>query len=178
MTRKKVRHSLSTALERICPCCEGKGRILSENTIALQIKDELNNLASRTLAEAICVEAHPSVSSLLIGPGGGLLSKLEEQLGKKIIIRGRENIDYTDYKIQAVYNAQKANNTIPVEEEQVLKIHIEETHAQNPTDGIGRLEGFIINVENAGKLVGQEVWVEITKIFRTYAKAKLIDDSI
>ncbi|MGI6227366.1 MAG: Rne/Rng family ribonuclease [Peptococcales bacterium] len=175
MTRKKMRHSLSTALERLCPCCEGKGRVLSENTIAIQIKEELRELASRTLAEAILITAHPDVTALLIGPGGTLLKQLESKLKKEIIIRGRKSLAIEEFELRGVYGAHELKNSvIPVEETQIVKLKIEEPHTQRPHDGIGRVEGYIIDVENAGKLVGEEVLVEITKVYRTNAKGVVI----
>ncbi|NLT94421.1 MAG: Rne/Rng family ribonuclease [Clostridia bacterium] len=175
MTRKKTRHSLSTALEKPCPCCEGKGRVLSESTIVIQIKEKLRELAARTMAETILVTAHPDVAALLIGPGGTQLKHLEESLKKEVIIRGRKNLSLEQYEIQSVYGVHDLKNTIiPVEENQIVKVLIEEQHAQHSNDGIGRIEGYIINVENAGKFVGEKVLVEIAKVYRTYAKAVLV----
>jgi len=175
MTRKKMRHSLSTVLEKLCPCCEGKGRVLSENTIAIKIKEELRELASRTMAETILVTAHPDVTALLIGPGGNLLKQLENKLKKEIIIRGKKNLALEEYEVQGVYGAHDLkNHVIPVEETQIVKVKIEEAHAQRPNDGIGRIEGYIIDVENGGRLVGQETLAEITKVYRTYAKAVVV----
>jgi len=176
MTRKKVRHSLSTALEKLCPCCEGKGRILSENTIAIQIKQELRELAKRTMANIIAVETTPNVASLLIGPSGSILKELEVKLGKELVIRGRESLANEEYKVIAIHGEKTITKAvIPVEEQQLVKVEILEPHSQRPKDGIGRIAGFIIDVENAGKMVGQEVLVEITRVYRTYAKAVLVN---
>lgn len=175
MTRKKTRHSLSTALEKPCPCCEGKGRVLSEGTIAIQVKEKLRELAERTMAETILVTAHPDVAALLIGPGGNNLKLLEAKLKKEVIIRGRKNLNLEQYELQAIYGTHDLKkNIIPVEESQIIKVLIEEQHVQQIKDGIGRIEGYIIDVENAGKLVGEKVLVEIIKVYRTYAKAVLV----
>ncbi|MFZ7101842.1 MAG: Rne/Rng family ribonuclease [Peptococcaceae bacterium] len=176
MTRKKMRHSLSTSLEKLCPCCEGKGRVLSESTIAIEIKDELRELADRTLADSILVNANPDVASLLIGPGGTLLKQLENRLNKKVVVRGRNNLKIDQYKIQAIYGAQElANQIIPVEENQLIKVLVEEPHSQRPRDGIARIEGYVIDIESGGKLVGQKIIVEIIKVYKTYAKASIIN---
>jgi len=52
---------------------------------------------------------------------------------------------------------------------------VEEPHASNAYDGIGRVNGFIVDIEGANALIGDTVPVEITKVFRTYCKAKLVD---
>nr|MBO2476918.1 hypothetical protein [Bacillota bacterium] len=39
--------------------------------------------------------------------------------------------------------------------------------------GIARIEGYVIDIEGGGRYVGQKLKVEITKVFRTYAKGKV-----
>jgi ribonuclease G len=56
---------------------------------------------------------------------------------------------------------------------QVLQLRIEEPHASNAADGIARVDGYVIDVADAGRLVGQVVPVEIMKVFRTYAKGRV-----
>ncbi|MBY6274281.1 MAG: hypothetical protein CW346_19225, partial [Bacillaceae bacterium] len=46
-------------------------------------------------------------------------------------------------------------------------------HASNAADGIARVDGYVIDVADAGRLVGQVVPVEILKVFRTYAKGRV-----
>ncbi|MFZ5591136.1 MAG: TRAM domain-containing protein, partial [Bacillota bacterium] len=65
-------------------------------------------------------------------------------------------------------------NTLPVTPGQVLEVRIEEPHAVNLHDGIARLDGFILDVEGAGALVGEVVPVEVSKVHRTYARARLL----
>ncbi|OTA41205.1 MAG: hypothetical protein A6D92_08880 [Symbiobacterium thermophilum] len=62
---------------------------------------------------------------------------------------------------------------LPVAAGQVLQLRIEEPHASNGADGIARVDGYVIDVADAGRLVGQVVPVEILKVFRTYAKGRV-----
>ena len=50
-----------------------------------------------------------------------------------------------------------------------------EPHLNNPVDGIARLDGYIIDIENGGRFIGQRVRVKIEKMFKTYAKAVIED---
>lgn len=63
---------------------------------------------------------------------------------------------------------------LPVREGEIRDLLITELHAVNNNDGIGRLEGYVINVERAGKMVGERVRVRIVKAYKTYAKAELV----
>ena len=44
----------------------------------------------------------------------------------------------------------------------------------NPVDGISRLHGYVVDIEGAGRHVGERLTVEITKVFRTYAKGRML----
>jgi|GEM_PF-4476420 len=62
----------------------------------------------------------------------------------------------------------------PVKPGQVLEVKVEEPHVNKLNDGIARLNGFIVDIEGAGSLVGEIVPVEVSKVYRTYARAKLV----
>ncbi|NMA02031.1 MAG: Rne/Rng family ribonuclease [Clostridia bacterium] len=176
MTRKKMRHTLSTVLEKTCPCCEGKGTILSETTLAFRIKEELQETAQRTMAETILLKVNPKVAALLVGPGGMLLKQLESNLKKEIIIQGKEKLAIDEYTLEPLHGNVDPRYGIPVEEEQLIRITVTEPHGQRSQDGIGRIAGFVIEIEDGASLVGKEILVEITKVFRTYAKAVIVKD--
>mgnify|MGYP000855555623 CR=1 FL=1 len=100
MTRKKVRQSLSSTLEKRCPYCVGKGKVLSEQTVFLALKEELFEVAARSLTGTILVEAHPLVAALLVGSGGLTQQQLEAELGKKIVVRSKEQYHLLEYLIR------------------------------------------------------------------------------
>ncbi|KNZ69555.1 ribonuclease, Rne/Rng family [Thermincola ferriacetica] len=176
MTRKKVRQGLENVLLKPCPYCDGRGKVLSEETISIRAKNEIFKLAQHTSAEAILVEVHPSVASLLIGSGGAQLRELEAKTKKSILIRGCEHYHQEVINIRALYSQSEIEAIgVPVRPGQILEVRIEEPHASNVYDGIGRVNGFIVDVEGASALIGETVPVEITKVYRTYCKARVVD---
>lgn len=175
MTRKKVRPSLSEVLQRPCPYCDGRGKVLSEETVGIHFRNYICDLARRTSADTILVEAHPLVAARLIGSGGGNLRDLEHRTGKNLYIRGCQGQHIEDVSVRPLYDqADIQANTLPVTPGQVLEVRIEEPHAVNLHDGIARLDGFILDVEGAGSLVGEVVPVEVSRVHRTYARARLL----
>ena len=44
----------------------------------------------------------------------------------------------------------------------------------NHANGIARLEGYVIDVDEAASLIGQKTGVQIHKAYRTYAKGRLV----
>ncbi|SHE86141.1 ribonuclease G [Desulfofundulus australicus DSM 11792] len=175
MTRKKVRPSLSEVLQRPCPYCDGRGKVLSEETVGIHFKNRIIELARRTSADTILVEAHPLVAARLIGSGGVNLRELEQKTGKNLYIRGSQGQHIESVSIRPLYNKEEAIAcTLPVKPGQVLEVKVEEPHISNTNDGIARIDGFILDIEGAGSLVGETVPVEVSKVYRTYARARLV----
>ncbi|CCO07689.1 Rne/Rng family ribonuclease [Desulforamulus hydrothermalis] len=175
MTRKKVRPSLAEVVQKPCPYCEGRGKVLSEETVSIQLKSQIYQLARQTAAETILVEANPVVAARLIGAGGVNLRELEHKTGKNLYIRGSATHHLEQVSIKPLSEQEEiSSQTVPVKAGEIIELKVEEPHISNPSDGIARLEGFIIDVEGGGALVGEVVTVEIVKVHRTYAKARLI----
>ncbi len=176
MTRKKTRPGLQEVLTRSCPYCDGRGLILSEETLAFKAERGLKRIAAKTDQEAMLVALHPNVASLLIGQGGGNLTRLEQETGKAIYVKGNPNFHIEDTG-EIITGSQEAikKMAIPVSVGDILEVEIKEQHASNPTNGIARINGYILDVDGAGGLVGKRILVEIRKVFRTYAKAIPMD---
>lgn len=174
MTRKKMRQSLESVMTRNCPYCDGYGKVASEETVALRVKKELLEKAGYSEAPGFLVEAHPLVAALLIGSGGQSLEKLERQAGKTIVVKGCDHLHVTKYEVRALYSEQEFAAQSPLTVGQILELTVSEPHSVNPQTGIGRVNGFVVNVEDGGAHVGEQVTVEVTKVQRTSATAKLI----
>ncbi len=175
VTRRKRRQSLPELLTRTCPTCGGSGRVITETAAGRQARRQLRKLARKTQSEAFLVEAHPSVAAVLIGPGGSHLRELEKETGKSIFVRGSEACQVGELRLVARGSRQDMMaQALPVQAGQVLELRVEEPHVSHSEDGIARLEGYVIDIEGAASRVGQKVKVEITKAFRTYAKARIV----
>jgi len=175
MTRKKVGQGLSHVLQKDCPFCEGRGKVLSEESVSLQARKEIMNVSEHSGAPAILVEANPAVAAYLIGSGGHNLRLLEQRTGKRIIVKGAAGFRMEETMVRPVYDLERTEKHVaPVKAGERIKVKIEEPHAGNSCDGIARVEGFVINVEGGAALLGEEVWVKIVKIFRTYARACVV----
>ena len=175
MTRKKVRQSLDSVLQKTCLYCEGTGRVLAEETVSIKAKKMIISLAEHNPDQAILVEAHPSVAALLIGGGGANLRDIEQKIKKQLYIRGVEQLHIEEVKVRSLHSQKEIENlAIPVKPGQVVEVKVEEPHVVNINDGIALFQCFVIDIEGAGAYVGEPLAVEITKVYRTYAKAKIL----
>ena len=179
MTRKKVRQSIDAVMMRTCPYCEGKGMVMSEETVASRVRREIRKVLRNSQSEAILVEVHPGVASYLIGPGGVNLKDLEKETGRSIFIRGSETLPLEEMNVKAAGTREEiAQKAVPVQPGDVIEVTIEEAHDKNPEDGIARREGFVIDVEGGGGKVGQKVVVQVMQSHKTYAKARMVEAQV
>lgn len=176
MTRKKEKEGVEEFLQKSCPYCEGSGRVLSEDTVALRAIRRLRELfAGQDGDEAVLLEVHPQVAARLIGLGGNNLKELEAELNRHIYVKGSKKLHIEEIDIVQTGSKESiAELASPVEVGERKVLEIEETHVTNKQDGISRIEGFIIDVIEGGHLVGEQIEVEITEVYRTYAKAKVV----
>ncbi|XJZ26362.1 Rne/Rng family ribonuclease [Bacillota bacterium Lsc_1132] len=83
LTRKKTKVSLSEALEEKCPVCDGKGRVLSAETIAFKLERELLEHRHSEYS-AVLVETTEAVKKVFEGSGNDFLKQFEEMTHLKI----------------------------------------------------------------------------------------------
>jgi ribonuclease G len=92
ITRKRVYQDLEEIMRVPCPYCEGRGRVLSPETMAMRVRREIRKLTRTSKAGAILVEVHPQVAGVLFRDGAGWVRALEESSGKRLRVRGREGL--------------------------------------------------------------------------------------
>ena len=173
VSRKKVKQSISEVMLQPCAYCHGKGKTLSLEAVSSKVERELKKCCCKDV-EAILVETNSEVAALLIGSGGAYLKKLEASTGKNIFIRGSDNLHVEKYSILMSGPLQEvARHALPVVEGGIYRVQVEEPHSTNPDHGIARLHGYVLDIEDGGELVGEEVQVVIKETTRTFAKAVL-----
>lgn len=176
MTRKKVKQSLRETLQVECETCGGTGYAISPENMAGQAIRMIRQIAKNTTDEALLLGVNPYIGSLLIGPGGVNLDKIEHSLNKTIFIKGQETLLRDQVRLLASgLKCEIETMALPVREGSELDLLITESHIANPGDGIGRIEGYVINVEGAASFAGKKVRTLITRTYKTYAKGRMIN---
>ncbi|MFW5992436.1 MAG: ribonuclease E/G, partial [Halanaerobiaceae bacterium] len=176
MTRKKVREGFGELMQKECPYCQGSGMVMSESSMALRIIREITEMSRRESFSGILLEVHPRVAAVLIGTGGEKLNELEEELNIDIYINGNDELHIENYKIVDKGTKEEMSRlALPVKENDIYEVEIEDRQLNNPDDGIGRIHGFIIIVSGAGHLVEKKVRVRIKEVSRTFARAESLE---
>ncbi|MGI5824745.1 MAG: Rne/Rng family ribonuclease [Bacillota bacterium] len=176
MTRKKNGKVLSSVLMKDCIFCNGRGKVYSEESVYIRLKKELFVLAAETSAESIYIEANPTVAAYLIGAGGSNLASLEQQTGKKIFVKGNTDMHVDNVIVRPHYeDGENSGVVAPVSVGDEITMRIDGLQDENPADGVGRINGFVVIVEDGGKYLNMEIKIKIQEIFKTYGKGIAIN---
>jgi ribonuclease G len=84
MTRKRTRESLQHILCEDCPSCEGRGFVLTAETVCFEVFREIIRQSRQFEFSEAMVLAHQDVIELLLDEQAPTLATLEEQTGKSI----------------------------------------------------------------------------------------------
>jgi ribonuclease G len=174
MTRKKARMGLDSLMLSDCPYCQGRGKLLSVETMVLQTKKEVIHKAQRTEQPALLVRANPIVAAQIIGSNGNSLRRLEKATKKRIYVKGDDSFHIENVEIQCV-SEKDLKSAAPVKQNDILTVKIEEKRKGDGNDGIARIDGYIINIAGGASLVDEKVCVRITKAYKTYANGELVN---
>ncbi len=176
MTRQKVTDGVRETLTSICPTCGGEGRVLSQDTMAVEAERKLRKIARTSSSEAFRIRLNSKVAAKLAGPGGAKLLELERETKKFFSLEPEmrlplEEIDVIDEGTRVEIDG----DSMPVKEgvEQVLKIA--EPHMFNLSDGVARVGSYPVIVGGAINYVGEEHRVRIDRATRSIAYATLLD---
>ena len=65
MTRKKIRQRVATMMHKTCPYCNGSGRVINEETIALKILREYLNMERYSPCDKYILKVHSDVADYI-----------------------------------------------------------------------------------------------------------------
>ncbi|MEJ7789376.1 MAG: Rne/Rng family ribonuclease, partial [Thermoleophilaceae bacterium] len=177
MTRQNVTEGVREILTKTCPTCEGESVVLSEETVAIAVERRLRELAAeRPATEAFLVRLHPSVATLLAnGPGRPLL-EVEEQTAKHFHFEGSEALPIDHFSVVMEGSRDEIEQrALPFQTGDEVLVAIEEPHMYAEDDAVAKLDGYVISVTGAGKLVGKKTLVRIENVGRSAASATLVE---
>lgn len=177
MTRKRTGETISEAMTEGCPYCQGRGRIKSSESVSIDIEREIKKMASETDEEAFIITAHPEVAVHLIGPMGEAIDEIERRLKRAIYVRANEEMHIEKFEIVPT-NIQET-------ERQMQRFKSSETVecsvVRNPYSLLPRstawIDGYMVDLANGGKYIGQRVKAKLTDIRRSYALGEVVSGS-
>ena len=102
MTRKRTRESLVQTLCEPCPHCEGRGYMLSGESVAYNILREIKNDLQRLAGRRIAITVSTRVAEQLLSVESAPLEELARELGREIEIRARPGLHQEQFEVEAL----------------------------------------------------------------------------
>jgi ribonuclease G len=178
MTRQNVTDGVREIMTKPCPTCEGEGVVLSEETVSIEVDRWLREVATERPAPAFLIRVHPKVSAILVGGQGvpGPIVEIEQETGRHFHFEGTEALPIDHFEVVLEGSREEVEErALPFREGEEVLVLIEEPHMYNDDDAVAKLDGYVISVVNAAKLVGERTLVRIEKVGRSAAQASLVN---
>jgi ribonuclease G len=102
MTRKRTRESLVQQLCEPCGYCDGRGYILSAESVAYKVLREIRKDLPRFCGRQIALAVNPQVAAVLLGPARKAVASLGSELGREIEIRARPGQHHEQFEATAL----------------------------------------------------------------------------
>jgi ribonuclease G len=177
MTRQNVTDGVREVMTSVCPICHGEGRVLSDESIAIENLRTLRRHARLSQSEAFLVELNPRIAALMVGAGGSRLQELERSTGKHFSLVGVEGVPVERCAVSREGRASEIlAEALPVTIGQELELEVHEPHMFQAADAVSFLDsGYRIVIAGAGPYLGETHRVKIANVGRLEAIATLLD---
>ncbi|MDX6540951.1 MAG: ribonuclease [Gaiellales bacterium] len=177
MTRKNIADGVREIMTCECPVCEGTGRVLSDESLAIDMLRNLRRVARESKSEAFRVELEDAVARTLIGTGGSGLDELEHETGRAFDVVGRSDVPRDHFEVLAVGTlAEIGAEAPPCSPGDELNLPLLEPHRFVETDAVSRLSaGYEVQVIGGLPYVGTTQRLRIERATRFAAQAALLD---
>ena len=172
MTRQNTTDGARGILTRACPTCQGKARVLSEETMALSVERRVRALARKSQAKAWLVEVNAAVAERL---SGARLKRLEKQTGRRVFLEGGSALPVEAFRVISEGTIEHVQEQrVPVREGQEVTVELEFSLTYSPRDAVGYVDGYMVIVEGGRQHLGKRRKVRVTEIARTGARATVL----
>jgi ribonuclease G len=176
MTRQNTTDGARGIMTRACPTCSGKGRVLSEETMALSVERRVRALARKSQAKAWLIEVNGAVAERL---AGARLKRLEKQIGRRVFLEGGSALPVDSFRVISEGSLEHVQEQrVPVREGQEVTVELEFSLTYSPRDAVGYVDGYMVIVEGGRQHLGKRRRVRITEIARTGARATVLKKDV
>jgi len=145
--------------------------------VSIDVERRLRELAAeRPATEAFLIRIHPRVATLLAGGPGRPLLEIEEETAKHFHFEGSEALPIDHFAVALEGSREEVEErALPFREGEEVLVAIEEPHMYAEDDAVAKLDGYVISVAGAGRLVGKKTLVRIENVGRSAASATLVE---
>ncbi|MCC6484296.1 MAG: Rne/Rng family ribonuclease [Armatimonadetes bacterium] len=174
MTRKRTGETISEVVGEACPYCQGRGRVASALTISIEAERALRKATSESDAQAFVISVNPEVAYHLVGPRGETVEEIERRLGRKVYVRAREDLHTEKYEILPGTPSQIEKSYMTARLDSVVECSVVRNPYVTLPHSTAWLDGYMLDLTNGGRYVGQTVKAKLTDVRRSWASAEVL----
>ena len=177
MTRKRTGETLSGFMTDECPSCKGRGHLPSPESVSLVLERDLRrqiNAAQNLKRDTFLIRCNPEVAELLIGPDGATIEEIERQVERAIFVRADEDSHVETYTITAGDLSDFEKNKLNYRRAQVVECRIMRSLLKEAGKCIGWADGYMLDLDDGNRFIGQKAKVRITDVRRSYAVGTVV----
>jgi ribonuclease G len=108
MTRKRTRENLVQTLCEPCAYCEGRGYVLSSESVGFRVLRELRKHLPKLKGRPVAVAVNPRVAEELLTGSKQALAELSEEIGRDIEVRARPGIHQERFELTVLEQGSPA----------------------------------------------------------------------
>jgi len=169
MTRKRTAEAVTDVMSQVCPYCQGRGRVWSPETMAIQIEREVLRLCAKQDVEAILINANPEVAATLIGAEGEGVEQLERMIRRPVYIRGNHDYHVEKYEIVPGDMLEMERQMMHFHGGQIVDCNVTKIELITPPRSAAWANGYFLDLANGSRYQGQTIRVRLTDVRRSFA---------
>ncbi|MHB0999029.1 MAG: Rne/Rng family ribonuclease [Armatimonadota bacterium] len=174
MTRKRTGETISEIVNQACPYCQGHGVVLSAESVSIQVERDIRKMAADVDDEAFIVTVHPDVAEYLIGANGQLVEDIEKRIRRAVYVRANPYSHVEQFDILPGDLQEIEKQMLPYRKSQIVEGEV----VRNPFVSLPRAaawtNGYMVDLSNGGKFIGQKVKIKMNKVSRSYAEGEVL----
>ncbi len=113
MTRKRTRENLVQTLCEPCGYCEGRGYVLSSESVAFRVLREIRKHLPRLRGRPIAIAVNPHVAEELLSRSKDALAKLSDEIGPPIEVRARPGLHQEQFELSVLESGPPVDLDLP-----------------------------------------------------------------
>jgi len=177
MTRKRTAEGVTDMMTETCSYCQGRGRVWSAETMAIQIEREIRRRCAKEEMEAVLVYVHPEVAVWLVGPEGESVERLERSLRRPVYVRARQDQHVEKFEILPGDMLELEQGMMPFHGGQVVECSVTKMELITPPRSAAWVDGYFVDLANGVRFQGQTARVRLTDVRRSFALGELVPGS-
>ncbi|HTE17884.1 MAG TPA: ribonuclease E/G, partial [Armatimonadota bacterium] len=177
MTRKRTAENVTDVMTEQCPYCQGRGRVWSAETMAIQIEREIQRMCATQEVDAVLVHANPEVAAWLIGPEGESVERMERLIRRPVYIRARHEYHVEKHEVIAGDMMELERQMLPFHGGQVVDCLVTKVDLITPPRSAAWVDGYFVDLANGTRFQGGSTRVRLTDVRRSFAMGEPVAPS-